>query len=801
MSFYNKFASIAIGGPNVNTVPTPYGVASLDVCGNCVFRNDVNVVGTLTYAGATIAYDNLDISGNLTIGANADISGNLTIRSNADISGNLTIRSNADISGNLRLDGSANLNILSTSSLATLNSLRVLNDSSLNSLDVSNNTTLNTLTTSGQATLNSLRVLNDSSLNNLDVSNNTTLNTLTTTGQATLNRLRVLNDTSLNSLDVSNNTTLNTLSTSGLATLSRLNVINDASLNTLTASSAQIRGAFDLSGNATIDGNIKLNEIIDGSANALQIGYNINTPTFTMLSTGASSSVVSGTYITPMSVVVPANNPDNFCYVKIPIDLFGGRNANSSSSTWTLTYTGVTLRIYKNGILQPSTYQSIDPIGFSVGTTQQATVIGSTGAEIRAYFGYFDIRFPIEQYATSSNTYNVEIAVTGTFTSSVYTTNMYFSYGSTSGIMGYSFWSRTFTQTRASSSISSITWLTTQPTYTAPTATYSYSDALITSSRNLKLLSNIDTEIKTTGSFLIDASSGYITFNGGNNYYYDSRASNYTINYKLQGNQKLELGINSTTIGIDSLNTPLQIVSGTGDLSISGNNTIINSTTGTVINTGTTFDLNATTSIDLTAGSTIVLSSGAATSISSGTNNNLTLTTTGTGTIILNGNSVVPTNGTFNLIPAGTILTTVTSSVPTGYLYCDGTAVSRTTYSRLFTAIGTTFGAGNGTTTFNVPNFLGAFLRGASSQVVGGITYAAAAVGTAQQDATLEARNQGWWGVDNGGGGTNRQVRARNKVGGDPQDTYSAGSSTTNFLREATEVRPFNYAVYYYIKY
>jgi microcystin-dependent protein len=47
------------------------------------------------------------------------------------------------------------------------------------------------------------------------------------------------------------------------------------------------------------------------------------------------------------------------------------------------------------------------------------------------------------------------------------------------------------------------------------------------------------------------------------------------------------------------------------------------------------------------------------------------------------------------------------SSAPTGYLWCDGSAVSRSTYSALFTALGTTFGSGDGSTTFNVPDLRG----------------------------------------------------------------------------------------------
>jgi microcystin-dependent protein len=43
------------------------------------------------------------------------------------------------------------------------------------------------------------------------------------------------------------------------------------------------------------------------------------------------------------------------------------------------------------------------------------------------------------------------------------------------------------------------------------------------------------------------------------------------------------------------------------------------------------------------------------------------------------------------------------TTVPTGYLLCDGSAVSRTTYANLFSAIGTTYGSGDGSTTFNLP--------------------------------------------------------------------------------------------------
>ena len=55
-------------------------------------------------------------------------------------------------------------------------------------------------------------------------------------------------------------------------------------------------------------------------------------------------------------------------------------------------------------------------------------------------------------------------------------------------------------------------------------------------------------------------------------------------------------------------------------------------------------------------------------------------------------------------IPTATIVPWSDSSVPSGFLECNGAAVSRTTYSALFAIIGTTYGAGDGSTTFNVPD-------------------------------------------------------------------------------------------------
>ena len=82
--------------------------------------------------------------------------------------------------------------------------------------------------------------------------------------------------------------------------------------------------------------------------------------------------------------------------------------------------------------------------------------------------------------------------------------------------------------------------------------------------------------------------------------------------------------------------------------------------------------------------------------------------------------------------PAGTVSmwSGTASSVPTGYLLCDGSAVSRVTYTDLFNAIGTAHGAGDGSTTFNLPNLRNRFVVGE------GTSYALAATG-GSADATL----------------------------------------------------------------
>lgn len=59
------------------------------------------------------------------------------------------------------------------------------------------------------------------------------------------------------------------------------------------------------------------------------------------------------------------------------------------------------------------------------------------------------------------------------------------------------------------------------------------------------------------------------------------------------------------------------------------------------------------------------------------------------------------------VVPCGAVLPFAGTSIPSNWLLCDGSAVSRSTYADLFSKIGTTFGSGDGSTTFNLPNLKG----------------------------------------------------------------------------------------------
>lgn len=84
------------------------------------------------------------------------------------------------------------------------------------------------------------------------------------------------------------------------------------------------------------------------------------------------------------------------------------------------------------------------------------------------------------------------------------------------------------------------------------------------------------------------------------------------------------------------------------------------------------------------------------------------------------GNTITSTYATktelSSLIKPGFLIPYGGSTAPTGYLICDGSAISRTAYSALFSVIGTTYGSGDGSTTFNIPN-IGSIVKSVNESV------------------------------------------------------------------------------------
>jgi microcystin-dependent protein len=89
----------------------------------------------------------------------------------------------------------------------------------------------------------------------------------------------------------------------------------------------------------------------------------------------------------------------------------------------------------------------------------------------------------------------------------------------------------------------------------------------------------------------------------------------------------------------------------------------------------------------------------------SATNNNIAVFDGATGKLIKDGGATIASLQ--NQVPVGTVLPFAGTAEPAGYLFCFGQAVSRTTYAALFTALSTTYGVGDGSTTFNLPDLRG----------------------------------------------------------------------------------------------
>ena len=150
------------------------------------------------------------------------------------------------------------------------------------------------------------------------------------------------------------------------------------------------------------------------------------------------------------------------------------------------------------------------------------------------------------------------------------------------------------------------------------------------------------------------------------------------------------------------------------------------------------------------------------------------------------------------ILQTGSIFGNARSSAPTGYLLCDGSAVSRTTYARLFTAIGTTYGTGNGSTTFNIPDGRGGTLRGAgtSSGYTQNVTVT---LGAKDNDAFQSHIHTYYMYYLQGQGGFS--VPGGSQIGDYYGNTTSPASDGNGTPRATTETKMKNIGVNFFIKF
>lgn len=156
-------------------------------------------------------------------------------------------------------------------------------------------------------------------------------------------------------------------------------------------------------------------------------------------------------------------------------------------------------------------------------------------------------------------------------------------------------------------------------------------------------------------------------------------------------------------------------------------------------------------------------------------------------------------------IPPGLITPYGAASAPTGWLLCDGSTVSRTTYASLFAIIGITAGQGDGSTTFNLPDFRGRFLRGrdgAAGRDPNAGTRTAMNTGGNTGDAVFSLQADGVGPHDHDVDATNGGLTGTGRLG---SSSTSGGVSPNTGIQQTgnniiAETRPKNAYVNYIIK-
>ena len=160
--------------------------------------------------------------------------------------------------------------------------------------------------------------------------------------------------------------------------------------------------------------------------------------------------------------------------------------------------------------------------------------------------------------------------------------------------------------------------------------------------------------------------------------------------------------------------------------------------------------------------------------------------------------SKLSTTAQQGLLPAGAVMPFAMNSAPSGWLAADGTAVSRSTYATLFAAISTTHGVGDGSTTFNLPDLRGIFVRGSGSQTISGTSYSGT-FAAKQADEIKAHKHQSWEQLTNTSGTLQCAQSTQAGTGKTAATSTNANFETAN--TGGAETRPANIALLYCIKF
>ena len=158
--------------------------------------------------------------------------------------------------------------------------------------------------------------------------------------------------------------------------------------------------------------------------------------------------------------------------------------------------------------------------------------------------------------------------------------------------------------------------------------------------------------------------------------------------------------------------------------------------------------------------------------------------------------TVTATGGFVGAATSGSVQWFAMNTAPSGYLKANGAAISRTAYAALFSAIGTVFGVGDGSTTFNIPDLRGEFLRGWDD---GRGIDTGRVFGTAQADQFQgHQHSRLGYGYGSGANTANGGGTAATTVVSGPPNTVDGTNGTP---RVGTETRPINIALLACIKF